>query len=151
MKLYNTFNKNFTEVPARYVAISEYTKRDAMRFWDVCADKITVIHLGSFVALMAPHKLWKQESVDYSDIAPRKNHVRSIKVFELVHREGPQCGAELIIVGHMRKNVPEYESTLQDMQERNEGIKITFAGYLTDSEILALYDQADVFVYPSLY
>jgi glycosyltransferase involved in cell wall biosynthesis len=152
LKLYNKFKKNFVEVPARYITISKSTKRDAMRYWDLPVNKITVIHLGSFVASMAPRTNFGSKKVlIISDIAPRKNQVRLIKAFELVHRENPQCGAELIIVGHMRKNVPEFESTLQDIRERNEGIKITFAGYLTDSEILALYDQADVFVYPSLY
>jgi len=151
-RLYNAFKEHFTEVPARYVAISESTKRDAMRYWNLPADEITVIHLGSIVAPTAPRVNFGSKKVlIVSDIAPRKNQVRAIRAFELVHRENPHNNAELIIVGQVRKNVPEFESTLQHIKERNEGIKITLAGYLTDSEILALYDLADVFIYPSLY
>ncbi len=58
---------------------------------------------------------------------------------------------ELIIVGQLRKEIPEFESTLDDIRGRYEGIKITLTGHLTDSEIQSLYEEADVFVYPSLY
>jgi glycosyltransferase involved in cell wall biosynthesis len=151
-KFYDLFKKHYVDVPARYVAISEATKRDAMLYWDLPADRITVIHLGSFATLRAPRTNFGSKRVlIISHIAPRKNHVRLIKAFELVHREAPLSNAELIIVGYLRKTVPEFESTLQTIRRRNEGIKITVTGYLTDSEILALYDQADVFVYPSLY
>ena len=85
------------------------------------------------------------------DISPRKNQLRLIQAFELVHRNNPSSGVELMIVGHVRKDIPGFESTLRDMRRRNKGIKITLAGYLSDSEILSLYEEADVFVYPSLY
>jgi glycosyltransferase involved in cell wall biosynthesis len=151
-KFYDMFKKHYVDVPARYVAISEATKRDAMRYWDLRADRITVIHLGSFATIRAPRTNFGSKRVlIISHIAPRKNHVRLIKAFELVHRENPHSNAELIIVGYLRKTVPEFDSTLQAIRQRNEGIKMTVTGYLTDSEILALYDQADVFVYPSLY
>ena len=86
-----------------------------------------------------------------SDIAPRKNHIRLLKAFEQVHRDNPSYDAELIIVGRSRVTVPEFESTLNDIRRRNEGIRITLAGYLSDVEVLSLYDSVDVFVYPSLY
>jgi glycosyltransferase involved in cell wall biosynthesis len=57
----------------------------------------------------------------------------------------------LTIVGYLRKDIPEFESTLHDIRRRNKGINIKLAGYLADSEVLSLYEEADVFVYPSLY
>jgi len=85
-----------------------------------------------------------------SDISPRKNHLRLIKAFELV-QEQSQNPLELVIAGYMRTAIPELETILQNLQMRNQDSKITFAGYLPDADILALYEQADVFVYPSLY
>jgi len=152
IKLYNSFKNHFLEIPVKYVAVSESTKRDAMRYWGLSADRITVIQHGSFITPKSPRTNFGSKKIlMVSDIAPRKNHVRLIKAFELVHRNDPSGDAELIIVGHSRINVPEFESVLRDVRMRNEHIKITFAGYLTDLEIRALYDQADVFVYPSLY
>ncbi len=74
-----------------------------------------------------------------------------MNAFEKVYRNSQSDDLELIIVGHVRKNVPEFEATLHDIRTRNPGIKITTCGFLPDSDILSLYEQADVFVYPSLY
>ena len=151
--LYKIWKKHFVQLPVRYIAVSESTKKEAMRYWDLKqADTITVIHHGSFIPPKSPRaQFGSKKVVMVSTISPRKNQLRLIKAFELVHRTDPSSGAELIIVGQLRKEVPEFESTLDDIRRRNKGIKITRAGYLSDSEIESLYDGADVFVYPSLY
>jgi len=152
IKLYEMWKKHFLTVPIKYVAVSESTKRDAVRYWGLPADKVEVIHLGSFVPAKRSRTNFNGRKIlTVSDIAPRKNHVRLIEAFEKVYRTSPSDDLELIIVGHVRKNVPEFEEALSGIRRRNEGIKITICGYLTDSEILSLYEQADVFVYPSLY
>ncbi|MGZ4953267.1 MAG: glycosyltransferase family 4 protein [Halobacteriota archaeon] len=152
MKLYEMWKECFLTVPIKYVAVSESTKRDAVRYWGLPADKIEVIHLGSFVPAKRSRTRFNAAKIlTISDITPRKNHIRLIEAFEKVYRTNPSDDLELIIVGHVRKNVPEFEEALSDIRRRNEGIKITICGYLTDSEILSLYEQADVFVYPSLY
>jgi glycosyltransferase involved in cell wall biosynthesis len=151
-KLYNMWGRQFREIPARYIAVSESTKQDAISYWGLLQDKITVIQLGSFIVPKAPRTCFGTKKIlIVSDISPRKNHLRLIEAFELVHRANPQSGAELTIVGYLRKDIPEFESTLHEIRRRNEGINIKLAGFLTDSEVLSLYAQADVFVYPSLY
>jgi glycosyltransferase involved in cell wall biosynthesis len=151
-RLFNAFKRLFVDVPAAYVAVSEATKRDAMRFWGLSANSVTVIHQGSFIAPKVPRiRFGSKKILIVSDISPRKNHLRLIKAFELVHRDNPGNDAELVIAGSLRRDIPEFESTLQDIRRRNEAIKITLRGYLTDSEILSLYNEADIFVYPSLY
>jgi len=151
MKLFNTFQKHFRDIPSKYVAVSQSTKNDAMHYWNLPADRIAVIHNGPFVAPHAPRTNFGSKMIlMVSDISPRKNHVRLIKAFEVVHRryESPP---ELVIVGRMRTLIPELKNKVQSVIEQNKNIKITFTGYLTDSEILTLYQEADVFVYPSLY
>ena len=151
-KLYDMWKSKFRDIPARYIAVSESTKQDAVKYWGLSQDKITVIHLGSFIVQKAPRAYFGSKKIlIVSDISPRKNHLRLIKAFELVHRANPRSGAELTIVGYLRKDIPEFESTLREIRRRNEGINIRLAGFLTDSEVLSLYAQADVFVYPSLY
>jgi len=151
-RLFDAFKRLFADVPARYIAVSESTKRDAMRFWGLPANRITVVHQGSFIATRLPRTHFGSKKIlVVSDISPRKNHLRLIKAFELVHRDNQYNDAELVIAGSVRRDVPEFESTLQDIRRSNEAIKITLRGYLTDSEILSLYSEADIFVYPSLY
>jgi glycosyltransferase involved in cell wall biosynthesis len=150
--LYKVWKNYFVQTPVHYIAISEWTKKEAMRYWRLTAAQITVIHLGSFTIPKIPRAHFgSKKIITVSDISPRKNHLRLIKAFELVHQNNLNNDAELMIVGQLRKDIPEFESTLRDIQRRNKDIKITLAGYLTDSEILSLYEEADVFVYPSLY
>jgi len=150
-RLYDMWKNQFSDIPARYVAVSQSTKEDAVNYWGLSADKITVIYHGSFVAPKTPRVSFGSKKIlVVSDVSPRKNHLRLIEAFELVHRDDPSR-AELIIVGYLRKDIPEFESTLRDMRSRNEGLNIKLAGYLTDSEVLSLYEEVDVFVYPSLY
>jgi glycosyltransferase involved in cell wall biosynthesis len=151
IKLLNTFQKHFGEVPERYIAVSQSTKMDAMRFWGLPADKIVVVHHGSFITPKNPRvNFGSKKILTVSDISPRKNHLRLIRAFERV-RERSQGPSELIIAGYTRTVIPELEALMQEVASRPEDSKITFAGYLPDSDILSLYEQADFFVYPSLY
>ncbi|MGZ4894657.1 MAG: glycosyltransferase family 4 protein [Halobacteriota archaeon] len=150
--LFKVWKKYFVHVPVRYVAISESTKKEAMSYWGPRTAEITVIHLASFMTPKSPRTHFGSKKIlTVSSISPRKNQLRLIEAFELVHRNNPSSGAELMIVGRKRKDIPGLDSTLRDIRKRNNGIKITLAGYLTDSEIMSLYEEADIFVYPSLY
>jgi glycosyltransferase involved in cell wall biosynthesis len=141
--LFKVWKRYFVHVPVRYVAISESTKKEAMSYWGPRTGEITVIHLGSFITPKSPRTHFGSKKIlTVSSISPRKNQLRLIEAFEIVHRNNPSSGAELVIVGRKRKDIPGLDSTLRDIRNRNKDIKITLAGYLTDSEI---------FVYPSLY
>jgi glycosyltransferase involved in cell wall biosynthesis len=149
-KKYKMWKNQFSDVPARYVAVSESTKHDAIKYWGLHPDNITVIYLSSFMVPKTPRAHFGSKKIlMVSDISPRKNHVRLIRAFERVHKDTPS--AELIIAGYVRINVPEFEATLDDILRRNEGIRITIRGYVSDAEMRSLYEEADVFVYPSLY
>jgi glycosyltransferase involved in cell wall biosynthesis len=151
IKLLNTFQKHFSDVPERYVAVSQSTKKDAIRFWGLRADRVVVIHHGPFVTPKAPRvEFGSKKILIVSDISPRKNHLRLIQAFSRV-QERSQSPLELVVVGYMRTAIPELEDMLEDVARRRENVNITFAGYVPDSEVLSLYAQADVFVYPSLY
>ncbi len=151
IKLLNTFQKHFSGVPERYIAVSQSTKKDAMRFWGLQADKVVVIHHGPFVTPKAPRvDFGSKKILIVSDISPRKNHLRLIQAFKRV-QERAQGPLELVVAGYTRTAIPELEDILQDVANRRENVKITFVGYVPDSDLLSLYAQADVFVYPSLY
>jgi len=150
MRLYDFFKKHVVKIPAKYVAISESTKRDASRYWGLSADKVDVIHLGSFITPKSPRtRFGSRKIVMVSDISPRKNHVRLLRAFEHVHRSIPN--AELIFAGYVRKNVPQFKATVDEILNSNEGIKIRICGYVSDAHVKSLYEEADIFVYPSLY
>jgi glycosyltransferase involved in cell wall biosynthesis len=151
IKLLNTFQKHFGNVPERYISVSQSTKNDAIRFWGLPADRVTVIYNGPFVTPKAPREDFGSKKIlIVSDISPRKNHIRLIKAFERV-QERSHSHLELVVAGHTRTAIPELEYMLRDVARRRESFKITMMGYVPDSELLSLYAKADVFVYPSLY
>ena len=142
--------KWFLNVPTRYVADSLATKNDAVRFWRLAADKIDVIHLASFVEPRNARTTFGSNKIlIVSDIAQRKNHVRLLEAFDLIQQECPY--AELVIVGSVIEPVPEFESLIADMQAEHSHRKITRYNHASDQDIVYLYSEADVFVYPSLY
>ncbi|MCJ7762431.1 glycosyltransferase family 4 protein, partial [Candidatus Bathyarchaeota archaeon] len=47
--------------------------------------------------------------------------------------------------------VPEFESLIADMQAEHGDRKVTRCNHASDQDIISLYSEADVFVYPSLY
>jgi glycosyltransferase involved in cell wall biosynthesis len=151
IKLLNTFQKHFSNVPERYIAVSQSTKKDAIRFWGLQADRIAVIYNGPFVVPKTPREdFGSKQILIVSDISPRKNHIRLMQAFERA-QELSQRRLELVVAGQTRTAIPELEYMLRDVSKRRENVKITMMGYVPDSEILSLYAKADVFVFPSLY
>jgi glycosyltransferase involved in cell wall biosynthesis len=151
IKLLNTFQKHFSNVPERYIAVSQSTKKDAIRFWGLQADRVTVIYNGPFVAPKAPREdFGSKQILIVSDISPRKNHIRLIRAFERA-QDLSQSRLELVVAGQTRTVIPELEHMLRDVSRRRENVRITMMGYVSDCEVLSLYAKADLFVYPSLY
>ena len=150
VQMTDLYEKCFLNVPKRYVANSLATKNDAMRFWGLTADKIDVVHLASFVEPgNARTSFGSNKILIVSDIARRKNHVRLLESFDSLQQECPDT--ELVIVGNVIEPVPEFESLIANIEANNSDIKITRCNHLSDHDIISLYNEADVFVYPSLY
>jgi glycosyltransferase involved in cell wall biosynthesis len=151
IKLLNTFQKHFSNVPERYIAVSQSTKKDAIRFWGLQADRVAVIYNGPFVVPKTPREDFGSKKIlIVSDISPRKNHIRLIQAFERA-QELSQSRLELVVAGQTRTAIPELDYMLRDVAKRRENVKITMMGYVPDSELLSLFAEADVFVFPSLY
>ncbi|MGZ3634299.1 MAG: hypothetical protein ACXVAJ_08240, partial [Parachlamydiaceae bacterium] len=88
--LFKVWKKYFVHVPVRYVAISESTKKEAMSYWGPRTAEITVIHLASFMTPKSPRTHFGSKKIlTVSSISPRKNQLRLIEAFELVHRNNP--------------------------------------------------------------
>jgi glycosyltransferase involved in cell wall biosynthesis len=150
-KIFENYRRYLSKIPTRYVADSQSTKEDAMEFWHIRNQDVDVVHLGSFAKPKSPRTHFNNKKVlIVSEVSPHKNHFRLLQAFEMVHQKSPD--AELIIVGNIREHVrARFHSTLEEVTSRSQGIKISLCGYLTDEEIVSLYRNAAVFVYPSLY
>lgn len=149
----------------RIIAVSHSTKNDILKFYpEISAEKITVIHHGFDAGIFQ-----KKYSVEESDkllknyqlstknyllyvgaIQPRKNLEVLIAAFEKVKKESAswRTDLKLVIAG-----APAWkaEKTLQKIAASEFKNDIIVTGNLGFEKMAVLYQNAKIFVFPSLY
>ena len=150
-QIFENYQKYLSKIPGRYIADSQSTKNDAMKYWHIRKEDIDVVYLSSFVEAKSPRRHFSNKKVlVVSEVSPHKNHFRLLEAFEIVQKTHPD--SELIIVGNVRAHLrSRFDAFLDQVMNKNKGITISLRGYLADEEIISLYRGAAVFVYPSLY
>jgi len=142
------------------IAISESTKRDAMRFYDVPEERIEVIYqpvqepfyqpIEEAAARQEISKAYPQLPHDFAlyvgSINSRKNLLNIVKAIEL-QPAGQRL--HLVVVGNGREYRREVEQYIASKQLQGN---ITIIDNLFDSHLLqCLYRIAQLFIYPWFY
>ncbi|MFO7919034.1 MAG: glycosyltransferase family 1 protein [Anaerolineae bacterium] len=141
------------------IAVSQSTKRDALRLFPVAEKKITVIPNG-VEAQMRPlddptpirdlhhrYDLPSDVLLFLGTLEPRKNLVTLLEAYALLRQRG-DIHHHLVIAGGRGW----YYEKVYDAAERL-GLHgaVHFTGYVPDEELPLWYNAADLFIYPSLY
>lgn len=141
------------------ITVSEFSKKDIMRIFDVEEERIQVTHLAADEFFMPLDKLESKEFVknnyDIKDdfilylggFSPRKN-VKSILVaFSRIYKNLSK-NYKIVIVGPSK----DEHSYLMKLCE-SLGIKdyVQFTGYVPYEHLPYFYNACSVFAYPSLY
>ena len=140
------------------IAVSECTKRDAIRFYDLPPEKITVIYEGVNPAL---HPVEDKNAIDQAraryahgqpfifflgTIEPRKNIIALIDAVRALRTRGlPQ---RLLVAG--RKGWL-YQDVFDHVRRSGMDNEVVFLDYVPDADLPALFAACDAFVFPSLY
>ncbi|MCS7287390.1 MAG: glycosyltransferase family 1 protein [Anaerolineae bacterium] len=138
------------------ITVSECTKKDAMRFYNIPEEKITVIYEGVSPrfhpvsseivgAVRLKYGLPERFILYVGTIEPRKN---LIALLEALHYLLTTYHLQLVIVG---KKGWLYEGFFRRLRELGLEERVHFTGYVPDEDLPALYSAADLFVFPSLY
>jgi glycosyltransferase involved in cell wall biosynthesis len=138
------------------IAVSECTKRDAVRFYGIPEEKITVIYEGvnprfrpaspeTIAAVRARYGLPEHFILYVGTIEPRKNLTALLEAF---HHLLATHDLRLVIVG---KKGWLYEGFFRRLRELGLEDRVIFTGYVPDEDLPAIYSAADLFVFPSLY
>lgn len=132
------------------LADSVSTKNDLVKFQKIPAEKIRVVYLGKDI-------IYRPSSPNTPNIPnflltvgtlePRKNLVNLIKGYELLDEKTRQI-YPLKIVGGRGWNNEEFDKIFENSPAKNQ---IQVLGYLTKEELKKLYNQASLFIYPSLF
>ncbi len=154
--------KNWTRAAVKQatkvIAVSEATKFDLVKVYEVPEDKITVVHNGYdsqiFNVEEKPNKqildAYKLSPESYilflGTIQPRKNAIKLVQAFHLLKAGGYK--GKLVIAGGIGWLA---DDTLEVIKQSEEVKDIILTGYISDETRKALYTYADVYVLPSLY
>lgn len=142
----------------RILAVSECTKRDIVRFFNIPPDKIQVIYQGCeprfaenpgpsvLTAVRRRYGLPENFLLFVGSIEARKNLLVAVKALELLRDDCPDL--HLVAVG---KRTPYTAQTEAYAAAHGLSGRLHCLHGLPNDDLRALYHAARLFVYPSLY
>jgi glycosyltransferase involved in cell wall biosynthesis len=143
----------------RIVTTTEFSRREIMRILEVPPDKIVVVPHGvstefnervaadKMICVRRRYDMGRNYILSLNDIHPRKNLEGLVEAFGLLKaRTG--LPHQLVIGGRNLWPYPEFYRRVKDSRYANE---IKVLGYVPFADVPALYQGAELFVYPSFY
>ena len=133
------------------VAISESTKRDTMRFFNIPERKITVVYQGFTDVCALPEtgvSLPEKFFFFAGTIKERKNVLSIVKAFTILRSRVPGCVHKLVIAGKAEGSY--YEEICVYIKEHGMTNEIIFLGHLNENQLSYAYKRAEALVFPSL-
>ena len=141
------------------IVVSEATKKDIIAHYDASPDTISVIYNGvppGFTYcddadwcknILQPLALTRPYFICVGNLGFRKNQQRLVSAFATLVRE-KQIECDLVLVGQPHTGA---EAILHEIERKQIAHRVHVVGFVSDEEMLALYNQALFSVYPSLY
>jgi glycosyltransferase involved in cell wall biosynthesis len=156
---YTTMIKLTTKKAERIIAVSDRTKEDLIKHLGISAGKITVIPEAAderYHPLDVKEKDFRTVLKKYAshqfllyvgNYKPHKNLIRLVEAFHEALPDLPK-GAQLVIIGPRDKRYPEASRLVKKLGLEKS---VILAGYVSEEELLILYNSATAFIFPSLY
>jgi glycosyltransferase involved in cell wall biosynthesis len=141
----------------RIIADSYNTKKDIVNYYGVREEKISVIHLGAsrgyrqlenqiVESVRSKYHLNFPFVLFIGTIEPRKNIPVLLKAFSICKKKLPEL--KLVIVGQKGWKYHAVFTTITNLHLQND---VLFLQYVPHEDLPAIYNAAELFVYPSLY
>jgi glycosyltransferase involved in cell wall biosynthesis len=140
------------------LTVSEYSRRQLIEHYRLSPDKVTATLLGVsprfrviadegwLDAQLARFDLRTPYLLGVGNLQPRKNLPRLIRAFARLKAKG--LPHQLVLVGQAAFRGHEVEAEIASRGLQND---VLLTGYVTEDELIALYNRATAFSYPSLY
>ena len=155
-KIYAYKFRKACENADKIIAISECTKRDIQHFYRIPAEKIVVVYQGCDASFAQPVSDKKKQEVkaryqlpehyilNVGSIEERKNVLSAVQALQQL--SSPET--HLIIVG---RRTPYTEKVEKFISDNKLGGKVHILSNVPFKDLGALYQMADIFVYPSRF
>lgn len=147
-QIYKWVNKIVARKSAAIITPSEFVKDDVARFADVNSRKIVVTYEAADQITVAPEPIEALEGSKFmlyvGRSQPHKNLERLIHAYAKVKESQPEL--KLVLVGKKDHSYKRLEA-----QAKNSGIEgVIFTDYVSEGSLRWLYENALVYVFPSL-
>ena len=137
------------------LTVTEFSKREITELLGIPPERISVVPCApaaqapaaDFLAVTAKFRIHRPYVLYVGTIEPRKNLTRLIRAFDFLKRT-EKLPHQLVLAGGSGWGNEEIYETAHRMNCRED---IRFTGYISAAEKSALYQNADAFVFPSIY
>jgi len=146
---------------AKILTVSEFSRRSILKVYgDLDEDKVVVASNAAApefrpiardaASAYVRDRLRMPEPfvLSVGDLQPRKNQIGLIRAFAKLVRAYPQLKHHLVLAG---KETWFAGHVHQAARESGVADRIRFFGFVSDSDLLQLYNACDVFAFPSFY
>ena len=139
------------------ITISEFSKREIIDLYGVSEEKIRVVYLGFDGSQFSPAAGPADETLKkYKITAPyllyvgrlekKKNIGRMVTAFTLIKEKYPDL--KLVLAGAGGNQFDEIKQIIADNKLESE---VIITGYVAHADLAAIYNHADIFLFPTLY
>ncbi len=146
---------------ARILTGSEFSRASILRVYgDLAEEKVVVVpnaaasgfrpisHEAALAAVRERFHIRGPFLLSVGDLQPRKNQTGLIRAFARLVRAHPQLRQNLVLAG---KETWFGDRVHEAARNSGAGDRIHFTGFVSDEDLLQLYNACDVFVFPSFY
>ena len=146
---------------SRILTGSEFSKSSILKVYgDLDEDKVVVVPnaaAGEFrpvprdsavAAVRERFGIHGPFVLSVGDLQPRKNQIGLIRAFARLVRAYPQLKQNLVLAG---KETWFADQVHRAARESGVADRIQFCGFVSDTDLLQLYNACDLFVFPSFY
>jgi glycosyltransferase involved in cell wall biosynthesis len=153
----NVMMPRFLQAADAVIAVSEHTKRDALRAYNLDEAKVRVIYEGvnprfrpappeAVAVIRRKYGLPERFILSVGTIEPRKNLETALAAYRTLKEGG--AAHRLVIAG---KKGWLYRGFFRRLREEGLEGEVVFLGFVPDDDLPPLYGGADLFLFPSLY
>ena len=156
---YNAVLQNAAKHASRIISVSKNTKQDLIDITHTSPSKVEVVYEGvgdnfgpredkeALMDMLKKYNITKEFMLYTGVWRSHKNLVNMIRAFGLLC-EDEGFEPQLVITGQENPYYPEIKRTVTELGLEH---KVIFTGLVPEDELVALYQAAKMYVFPSLY
>jgi glycosyltransferase involved in cell wall biosynthesis len=145
---------------AHIITVSEFSRDAILRAYDIPPEKVSAIPnaanpefrvIGRDRAQKAIHDRLRFDApfvLSVGDLQPRKNQIGLIAAFSKLLTDHPHLTHHLVLTGKETWFTPKVREAARSCGFAS---RIHFTGFVSDGELMELYNACDCFVFPSFY